>query len=404
MFLFVLLLLICTSLSPIYAEELSPIQIIAEESPQVDKEIVKWDRVPIRKVITELAEKFDVEVVINGKLDGTVIARYANTSFEDILDKLSRTCLFKWVKMSDGTYLVTQSDNATMSETFKITYANKDDLKSTLSAYIPKEKIVVNAESGSLTVDANAFDLAKASSDIKKLDKPTKMVTIQLKIVEVNRDDSKNAGFNYALDNIKYDNRAPWKPQWTTTFNAESIFTSGKVLARPTTMTFNGRAAKFNVTDKLPVFETTIATDGTRQTTARYEEVGLDGLITPTVNEDPETSEQYISLDINQKFSSIVRIEKSDNVTAPVIAMREVKTTARVKNGETMIIGGLIKDEDRKTVTALPLLKDLPIFGSLFKNVDKDKIKTEMFIYITPIINNGVDETKIYNPNSSEVK
>lgn len=89
---------------------------------------------------------------------------------------------------------------------------------------------------------------------------------------------------------------------------------------------------------------------------------------------------------IKPSVSTISQWVESGNNKAPQISERSAETTVRVKSGETILIGGLLKDEELKTIKQVPLLSKIPFFGELFKSRSIDKKNTEIVIAITPTI------------------
>jgi type II secretory pathway component GspD/PulD (secretin) len=102
--------------------------------------------------------------------------------------------------------------------------------------------------------------------------------------------------------------------------------------------------------------------------------------VTPTINID-----QKITLVVHPEVSLYVR----NDAAGPVIGTREANTTVIVNNGETVVIGGLITEQDIKQGTGIPLLGDLPVIGFLFKRTSDSKARSELLVFLTPqIINN----------------
>lgn len=345
------------------------------------------------KTLAFLCERYDVSYDINDKIEGNIAIKYPlSMPLEDILNDISRTHKMNWAVVN-GRYIFSASDIMTMKEIFKFKYINKDQVKEALKGIgILSDRINVIPQDSTVTIDGTYLQILKAKELLQELDQPVKQVTIQMQFIEVSTSDAVNAGFKYSMDNVGWTSNQPWKPQLTTSFNAERIFSNGKTLSRPTVTTLNGKLVRMEVVTNIPVFTTSITDGGRRDTSYKYEPVGLISEITPTINDDNE-----ITLEIDQNVSSILRVEKYDNAVAPVTASRKAKTIVRVKTGETAIIGGLIQDNDRKNMTAVPLLSQIPILGEIFKYHENQAEKTELFIYITARINDGTtSETGLY--------
>lgn len=108
--------------------------------------------------------------------------------------------------------------------------------------------------------------------------------------------------------------------------------------------------------------------------------------ITPWVSSNGE-----ITVEIHPKFETPVG--KLDASTPPTIQKREISSTVRLKDGETIILGGLIENKEEETVSQLPVLGDIPLLGNLFKSKNFNKSKQELIIYITPHLYYGNEES-----------
>jgi type II secretory pathway component GspD/PulD (secretin) len=93
-----------------------------------------------------------------------------------------------------------------------------------------------------------------------------------------------------------------------------------------------------------------------------------------------------MTLRVVPTVEDIIGFTGPTNNQRPITAKRSVETQVRVKDGETLVLGGLIKDNEVKTVRKVWLLGDLPLLGNLFRNTSKTKTKTDLLILITPRI------------------
>jgi type II secretion system protein D len=149
-----------------------------------------------------------------------------------------------------------------------------------------------------------------------------------------------------------------------------------KILSSPKVTTINNKEAKILVGQKIPYTTTTVTVSGATQQT-NFLDVGIQLTVTPTINVD-----EKITLEVHPVVSLYIRADPA----GPVIGTREAMTTVLVNNGETVVIGGLITDEDRKMGTKVPLLGDIPIIGHLFKRQYDTKDRTELLVFLTPQI------------------
>jgi general secretion pathway protein D len=138
------------------------------------------------------------------------------------------------------------------------------------------------------------------------------------------------------------------------------------------------------VGDKIPIPRTTftpIAAGGVNQqpvTNFAYEDVGIDVKITPRIHFEKE-----ITLELDIKIKSIGGTGFGD---IPIIATREVKNVIRLRDGETNLLAGLLKEEERTTKAGVVGLKNIPILGGLFSSTDKTIQQTDVILTITPRI------------------
>jgi general secretion pathway protein D len=102
--------------------------------------------------------------------------------------------------------------------------------------------------------------------------------------------------------------------------------------------------------------------------------------VTPQINAGDE-----VRLDLRQEVSSIVGPVSKD-FNELIINKREIKTTVTVKSGEIVVLGGLLDDNERRTIQKIPLLGDIPLLGELFKSRGKSHVKTNLMVFIRPTI------------------
>lgn len=161
-----------------------------------------------------------------------------------------------------------------------------------------------------------------------------------------------------------------------------------RVLSRPSVSTLNSQKAIIKVATDDVFFETSTAvTENVAQTnvTSRSVTIGVVLSVTPQI-----ASDGYIIMDIHPIVtdSTLTRTFKSGSVEAsrPVVDVRETNTVLRVKDGESIVIAGLVKTKVDKQVRRVPLLSSIPVLGLLFQHIDESKENTELVIKITPRI------------------
>ena len=155
-----------------------------------------------------------------------------------------------------------------------------------------------------------------------------------------------------------------------------ALVTDGKanVLARPNITTLQGREAVINIGGSVPVPETQ-TTNSTVTTSITYKKAGIILRYTPRIHENGE-----ITARVHTEVSSPVYV---DALKAYKFQERSADTTVRLKDGETMVIGGLIGSEESRVFAKVPLLGDIPILGAFFKSVRHTKTDSEIMIFLT---------------------
>ncbi|MCG8643611.1 MAG: type II and III secretion system protein, partial [Desulfobacterales bacterium] len=150
-----------------------------------------------------------------------------------------------------------------------------------------------------------------------------------------------------------------------------------RTLANPSLVTLDGQTSKLLIGDKIPV-ESQELVNGEMTTVITYIQAGIQLEFTPRISAD-----NYITLNIKPQISSL-----GEYLTKgyPLIRSRELETVVRIKDGETFVIGGLIREDDRQSLEKVPILGDIPILGALFKHTEDSKQATDIIIFITPKI------------------
>ncbi len=152
-----------------------------------------------------------------------------------------------------------------------------------------------------------------------------------------------------------------------------------EVLANSSIATLNNKEAAIQVVDEIPYIARSGGVGG--QVQIEQTTVGVRLMVRPKINSDG-----YITTDIIPELSSIFQFIESQDTQLPWVKRRISHTTIRIKDGETVIIGGLLGIESSKTVHRLPFLGDLPFIGSLFRHTADLTRKTDLIIQVTPHI------------------
>ena len=154
-----------------------------------------------------------------------------------------------------------------------------------------------------------------------------------------------------------------------------------RVLSTPEILAVNNREARILVGSRVPFVASTRLGDFALDRSVQYEDVGATLTIVPTINND-----DYVSVQILQEVNSLTNQNVAAALNAPVISTREASTRAIIRDGQTVVIGGLIGDSREYNDSGIPFFKDIPIIGNLFKHRSETRARTELAIFVTPYI------------------
>ena len=167
-----------------------------------------------------------------------------------------------------------------------------------------------------------------------------------------------------------------------------------QILSRPILLASNNTKAHILVGSQQPFVQVSrsLPTETpTRDQVVQYEDVGTKLTVRPTINEDG-----YVSLTIQHEVNSATSVTQFD---APVISTREASTQVLVRDGQTIVIGGLRDSEKDKTQSGVPILSSLPLIGGLFGSANRTTSQTEFFMFLTPrILRTDADADSVTAP------
>ena len=164
--------------------------------------------------------------------------------------------------------------------------------------------------------------------------------------------------------------------------NAVKSDTTSNLLATPHIVTLDNQAAKFLVGQEVPITTGEALSNNFDNAfrTVQREEVGIKLEVTPQVNGAGE-----VKLFLRQEVSSVAGPVSSRNSDL-ILNKRSFETVLTVDDGEILAIGGLLNDDERKTIERIPLLSDIPLIGELFKSRSRSRSKTNLMVFIRPTV------------------
>lgn len=169
--------------------------------------------------------------------------------------------------------------------------------------------------------------------------------------------------------------------------------TKANILSTPQILALDNQTAEIEVGDRVATsIQKNVGANGQESYTPNFEDATIKLTIKPFISPASDT----IRMEVDQKIAQPTRVTnlpKAIQDNSQPLAKRNIKTTLVVRNKDTAVLGGLMKDTESETVSKVPLLGDLPIIGWLFKGRDSQKSKTNLLVFLTPkIVRNPADQ------------
>ncbi|HPQ52396.1 MAG TPA: secretin N-terminal domain-containing protein [Spirochaetota bacterium] len=290
----------------------------------------------------------------------------------------------------------------------------------------PKSKqklsIIPNKETNSLIITANPEEYREISRIVKELDIVRQQVYIESLIVEVTADSGWGLGIDWMLGNQSGEHIYGGSsimgsvPNYSTPtgltdktlavplstgfqlgylsdrsvlgyvlLNATGTDSNYNILSTPQVLAIDNNESEINVGSEIPVpTNNRISDTGTQFFTYDYKTVGVKFKVKPHI-----TKKQAITLDLFLEVNSVIgqtTVLEGGSVIPPELGRRDFKTRITVKDGKTVVVGGLIRNEKSVDETKVPILGDIPLLGWLFKRKTVSDKKTNLLVFITPYI------------------
>jgi general secretion pathway protein D len=423
--------------------------IIAPPIPKIGGEkIISFyvtDQVPLRDVLIELGRIAEIDVDVDPKIAGGVIINAKNRPFKEIIDRIATQGNLRYSYKNKVLYF--ETDKPFMKNYF-VDYLDDsplwDDVQTNIENIFTSEKdssegessssVTPNKTAGMLTIYATGKQhqaIEKYLEDVSK--QSSTQVLIEAKVVEVSLSDKFRAGIDWSQDLFKFnspDADTNFAPMTTLAnpamkifggdiniaVDAMSKFGSTKAISSPRIHAMNNQKASLNFAEKLVYFKveaqqsaqgtttgTAASTVATTVTSTKQEEnVGVQIEITPSINLKTGEITMNISPKITQKTGDVKDPATANTTTfsyansVPIITTREITTSVKIASGNVVILGGLMKDTSTGSEGGIPFLRRIPIFGWLFKSMEKSSDVSETVIFIkATIVNSGTSANKI---------
>jgi general secretion pathway protein D len=381
----------------------------------------------IRSAFELIARSFGIDMIFDDSIKSVPVTLYAkDVSFEQALNLLLMTTKTFYKKIGPNTILLAQDTKDKrgqyedlLVQTFYLNNAKAKDMADILKGMLTIKKLVIDEQLNTLLVRDTEDVMKLIGKIIDVSDRKPAEVVLEVEVLEVSRAKAERLGLDMgsyeigvnvpsspplllsgSIGNQVRNSAVLTLPSAALRFFKQDV--DGKTLANPKIRVLNGRPAKIHIGDRVPLRVTTI-TDATGQvrTTFDYKEVGILLNVEPTINLD-NSSTVKLGLEVSTLGENL----GTANDPAFRIGTRRAETVMLLRDNETAILGGLIRDEDRNTKIRVPLVGDIPVAGELFTSHDDSSGRTDVLLTITPRVVRGWDlagqVTRSFNSGTEE--
>lgn len=398
--------------------------------------------VDIRNLLTSIALANNLNIVISDEVQGNVSVKLSNINAQDMIKIIAENNNYTY-QFKDNVIYISKGDKDINLYTVQINYLELDKIAQTINLMLTgnlpdkiddkdkktaiNNKVMIDESENTISFYGTLKQYEQIKNFLQEQDKPQKQVSLEAKVTAIQKDAAKDLGVSWewsklpqspeheiTYDTVKHtvinedgskEEITDYLPvdevtrKWNDDENISGVIRFGKgvdgypyefyyaakidalisdgkanILARPNITTIQGKEAVINIGSEVPV-PTVSTTNSTTTTSIKYREAGIILKCTPRVNEDG-----IITVKVHTEVSSPMYVE---DMKAYRFQKRSADTIVRLKDGQTMVIGGLIGSDEAKQMSKIPFLGDIPILGNLFKHIQKSKSDTEVMIFLT---------------------
>jgi len=371
----------------------------------------------IKDVFEFLSKLSGINILFDEEVKAQPVTVFVkDVSFQYALNLLLSTNKLFMKQISADTIIIIPNTKARVDQyqdlvvrTFYINNAKAKEMINLVRSILDVKKVYVNEILNSFTVRETPEKMKLIEKIIAANDLKEAEVILDVEILEISRNNTLTYGWNFVPG---LSSSASIQPNGTTTtstasgialsqlshLTSDSIFVTlpslvvnmikqdsdAQTLANPRVRVLNNQVAKFHIGDKIPVQTSTIQSTTTVAITStfEYKDIGIKLNIEPTVHLN-----NTITMKLGMEVSTLGNaLDFGNGQKEYEFGTRNADTVINLRDGETVVIGGLIQDDDQKTLVKIPILGDIPVLGKLFSNTDNETTKTDIIMSITPNI------------------
>jgi len=361
-------------------------------------QLLEFRGTALADVLAALAKLCNFNVVTDGSVQGTITLRLVSVTCEEALrfileaNNLAFRRLGKNIIVSSAEKLAPPPE---VPETvaYRLSFGDPNQIRAALAAAVPGIRVAFDPRTNALLVTGTSLQQDEVRKVLATLDVRIPQVVVQVHAVDIGSSVLRDMGLFGGLSDTAFAAVVTDSAQTRISlslfdsnilfFQLRALVTEAKarILSAPRIATLDGNKATILVGEKVPIFTVTTQA-GVTTTTTTFQEVGVKLEVTPRVN-----SGNLITINLKPEVSRVLAIVSGPGgAQAPRVGTRSADTTLVVPDGQTIVMGGLISQEERKTVIKIPLLGDIPIIGELFRFTSTTTAESEVIFLITPQI------------------
>ncbi|MBP7149418.1 MAG: hypothetical protein KBD01_17950 [Acidobacteria bacterium] len=378
--------------------------------------VLRMPETTVGDVYETLSKSSGINFLYDDKLDlkKKTSVELANVTFEKAMDILMLTNKHFYKVIDAHTILIAEDNRQKRQEwedhvirTFYLSNAETKDVQTLLRGLLETRRLAENQDLNAITIKDTPEKVKVAERIIKANDKAKGEVIVDIELLEINRTRLQRLGMDLSaktlsltfgdgkqsvpLNNLeRLRSQSAWTlgPIPSVVINFLKSDSDSQTLARPQLRILEGENGKVTIGDRVPIPATSFNTSQTIGgnivpiTSFTYQNVGIIVDVKPRVHHNKE-----ITLELKLEVSSISGfVEGSGGISQPTIGTRSVETTIRLNDGETNLLAGLIKDDERTSLAGIPGLSHIPYLKRIFGTTETNDSNTDIVLSLTPHI------------------
>lgn len=381
---------------------------------------LKFKDTGIKEVFEIISKLSGINFIFDDDIKDQKISIFLqDATFEQAMELLLLTNKLFAKAVTESTVIIVPKTPAKVKQyqdlvihTFYLSHIDAKKAVNLLRALLQLKQVHVNEELNVIIVRDEPERIKLAQKIIEANDIPDAEVMMEVEIIEVSKNKSSDLGLSLSpstigagittdgtkiaesmtlgqLKGLSGDNNLLFSPIPQVLFNFKKEQTGAKTLANPRIRVINNGKAKIHIGDRVPIVTSTLLSTGQSQTNVQYQDVGVKLNVEPNIH-----IEHDVTIKLSLEVSSIGTPLTDPNTKLTVayqIGTRSAETVLNLKDGETQVIGGLIRDDERNTKVVIPLLGEIPIIGRLFSSKKDDNSRTDILLAITPHVLRGIE-------------